>query len=137
MDSFPIKVTGELVASGLVPVTDIAGEDEEDTVLLREMSEEAKNYISSFSWCGAILESYFGGGVGKIFAVFFFHIRPSRPTVDSWIWIVVGEIPPAYLPFEDCQSPFEVFWTYIDGMSRWVELRDKERPGQMKRAFPQ
>jgi len=29
----------------------IAGEDEEDTELLKEMLEEAKNYVLSSSWC--------------------------------------------------------------------------------------
>jgi hypothetical protein len=136
MDPFPIKLTGEQIASGLVPVADIAGEDEEDTFLLRKMSEEARNYISSFSWCGAILGSYFGGGVGRIFAVFFFHIRPSLPTVDPWIWVVVGDIPLAYLPFEDCKSPIEVFKTYIRGMRKWVELARQGKIGATEEGVP-
>jgi len=100
----------------------IAGEDEEDTELLKEMLEEAKNYVLSFSWCESILGSYFAGGVGKIFAIFLFNISPARPEVDSWMWIVVGDVPPAYLPLEDCRTSREVFDTYIAGMKRWVEL---------------
>lgn len=84
---------------------------------------------SSFSWCEGILESYFGGGVGSIFAVFFFHIRTGRADVDPWIWIVVGDIPSAYLPLSDCETPAQVFRTYVDGMSRWVEFARKGQPG--------
>jgi len=29
----------------------MAGDDGEDTALLRQMLEEAKNYVLSFSWC--------------------------------------------------------------------------------------
>lgn len=127
---------GEEVASELVPVGNITGEDEEDTTLLREMSETAKHYLSSFSWCDTILSSYFGGGVGGIFAVFYFHIRPARPGVDSWMWVVVGDIPPAYLPLADCRSPADVFRTYIRGMSRWVELARKGQGGTPEQGVP-
>jgi hypothetical protein len=129
MNSVPIEVKGKEVALGLVPSGSIVGDDEEDTALLRVMFDAARQYISSFSWCEAVLDSYFGGGVGGIFAVFFFHIRCSRVDVDPWIWIVVGDIPPAYLPLSDCDSPREVFRTYIHGMSRWVEFARKGQPG--------
>jgi hypothetical protein len=104
MNSVPIELKGKEVALGPVPSGSIVGDDEEDTVLLRKMFDGAKQYISSFSWCEAVLDSYFGGGVGGIFAVFFFHIRSSRVDADPWIWIVVGDIPPSYLPLSDCES---------------------------------
>ena len=100
------------------------------------MSQDAKQYISSFPWCETILSSYFGGGVGGIFAVFFFHIRPSRSDVAPWIWIVVGDIPSAYLPVTDCESPAEVFRSYLRGMSRWVELARKGQNGTPEQGVP-
>jgi hypothetical protein len=129
MNSVPIELKGKEVALGLVPSGSIVGDDEEDTILLRRMFDGARQYICSFSWCEAVLDSYFGGGVGGIFAVFFFHIRSSRVNVDPWIWIVVGDIPPSYLPLSDCESPREVFRTYIHGMSRWVEFARKGETG--------
>jgi hypothetical protein len=130
------EIMGTQIASELVPVVNIVGGDEQDTVLLRKMSEDAKEYISSFTWCETILSSHFGGGVGGIFAVFFFHIRPSRSDVDPWIWIVVGDIPSAYLPVSDCESPTEVFRTYIRGMNRWVELARKGQSGTPEQGVP-
>jgi hypothetical protein len=130
------ELKGMQVASQLVSAADIVGHDEEDTVLLRKMSENAKQYISSFPWCQTILNSYFGGGVGGVFAVFFFHIRPSRSDIDPWIWIVVGDIPSAYLPVTDCESPAEVFRSYIRGMSRWVELARMGQTGTPEQRVP-
>jgi hypothetical protein len=137
MNSVPgSDIEGEQIASELVAAENIAGDDEQDTILLRKMSEEAKQYISSFSWCDTILDAYFGGGVGGIFAIFFFHIRPTRPEVDAWIWVVVGDIPPAYLPVADCQSPAEVFRTYIRGMNKWVELARLGQTGTADEGVP-
>jgi hypothetical protein len=106
----------------VVPVERMKGDDDEDTALLKEMFEQAKNYILSFSWCESIASSFFACGVGKIFAIFLFQISPARPDVDHWMWIVVGDIPPAYIPLEDCRTSREVFDTYIDGMKRWVQI---------------
>jgi hypothetical protein len=130
------ELLGEIIASELVLAQNLEGDDAQDTFLLREMSEHAKHYISSFSWCSEIRSSYFGGGVGGIFAVFLFYIRPSRPNVESWIWIVVGDIPPAYLPISDCKSPREVFKTYIRGMTRWVEMARLGRTGTSEDGVP-
>src|SRR5882757_9396327 len=127
---------GAQIASKLVLAGDIVGDDEQDTILLRKMSEDAKQYISSFRWCETILSSYFGGGVGGIFAVFFFHIRPSHSDVAPWIWIVVGDIPSAYLPVTDCESPAEVLRSYLRGMNRWVELARKGQNGTPDQGVP-
>jgi len=130
------ELAGKRIAAGLVATKNINGEDETDTALLRGMAEEAKRYITSFPWCGSVLESYFGGGFGGIFAIFFFHIHPSRPEVDSWIWIMTGDVPPAYLPLTDSDSPAAAFRTYFHGMSRWVELARKGQTGTPQQGVP-
>ena len=122
--------------ANVVPVEQMAGDDDEDTALLRGMLEEAKNYVLSFSWCESIISSFFAGGVGKIFAIFLFKIAPLRSDVDQWMWIVVGDIPPAYLPLQDCKSSREVFETYLAGMKRWVELARQGREGTREDGVP-
>jgi len=121
MTAEKVELSGRQIATKLIPIENIAGDDQEDTRLLRQMALDARDYLASFSWCREIYESYFGGGVGGIFAVFLFHIHPANPEVDPWIWIVVGDIPSAYLPLSDAGSPHEVFEKYIDGMRRWIK----------------
>lgn len=120
----------------VVPVGQMSGDDDEDTAFLREMLEHAKNYIQSFSWCDSIVSSYFAGGVGKVFAIFLFRINSSRRDVDSWEWIFVGDIPPAYLPFEDATSKLAAFETYIEGMKRWVEIARQGREPEPEDCCP-
>lgn len=130
------ELDGVRIASGLISTENITGDDEVDAKLLRTMLEDARQYISSFSWCETVVDSYFGGGVGGIFAVFFFHIRPSRRGVAPWIWTMVGDIPSAYLPLTDCHSPAEAFETYICGMSRWVDFARKGKTGTTRQGVP-
>jgi hypothetical protein len=114
----------------------MVGDDDEDTALLRQMSDEATEYISSFSWCETIVATYFGGGVGGVFAIFFYKIRPARAEVDPWIWVIVGDIPPAYLPISDCRSAAEAFKRYMCGMSKWVELARNGQAGSAEQGVP-
>jgi hypothetical protein len=123
-------------AVGVVPVHEMTGDDEKDIMLLRAMSQQAEEYLSSFSWCGDVLRSFFGGGVGGVFAVFLFNIRSVRPEVGPWIWVVVGDIPSAYLPIEDATSPAEVFKTYLWGMNKWVEFAREGRSGTSDDGIP-
>lgn len=132
-----IDISGGRIAAGLVPSDRVSGDDATDTELLREMAIRATRYIESFSWCETVLDSYFGGGFGGIFAVFFFHILPNRSDVDPWIWVMVGDVPPAYLQLSDSASPAQAFRNYFRGMSKWVELARKGETGTAEQGVPQ
>ncbi|HXX21166.1 MAG TPA: hypothetical protein VEJ46_17335 [Candidatus Acidoferrum sp.] len=111
----------------VMPMDQLFGDDAEDTQLLHAMAAYAENYLSSFKWCEAVEARYFGGGVGKIVAVFLFRIRPTRPDIDRWLWVIVGDIPPAYLVTDRAKAPSQALEAYISEMRRWVELARKSR----------
>lgn len=119
------QISTESPISGVIPIDQILGEDAEDTRLLQEMAFKANRYISRFSWCRSIREAYFGDGYGKLVAVFLFRIEPSRPEVDEWLWVVVGDLPSAYLVIDSCKTPSQALERYIDAIWEWVELAKK------------
>lgn len=104
----------------LTPVDRLKGEDEEDTYLLHEMLLEARNYLSSYDWCLNIDETFFGLGIGGVVAVFLFRITPARQEIDRELWVVVGDLPPAYLVTEDAPNPACALAGYIGEMAEWA-----------------
>jgi hypothetical protein len=132
----PTGPNSDVPVAGVLPVDKIIGDDAEDTKLLRHMAVAADEYIRSFAWCRAITRSFFAGGVGGIFAIFLFDIAPARPEVDRWIWIVVGDIPPAFLPLQDAKTPMQVFSTYVQGMMKWVQLARQGKQGTPEDGVP-
>jgi hypothetical protein len=114
VEGFPVR--------GVVRVDQMFAEDEEELRLLQRMAIAARDYLTSFKWCKSIREEYFGDGYGGIVAVFFFHIEPSQPDVDEWLWVVVGDLPSAFLVTDDCNTPSEALEGYIYEMSKWVKL---------------
>jgi len=101
---------------------EVAGDTPEETSFLLDLSEAAKKYLASFRWCQSVREIYFGDGIGKIIGLFLCRIVPSEKGVDEWLWVVVGDIPPAYLVTDNCKNPAEALDAYTEEMSRWVEL---------------
>ena len=107
---------------GVVPIDQMSGDDEEDTRLLQAMASEAQAYIQGFPWCKSVREAYFGDGFGGIVAIFLFRIEPSKANVDEWLWVVVGDLPSAYLVIDKSENPSQALEGYIDEMSKWVKL---------------
>ena len=85
-----------------------------------QLHEEARGYLSSFKWCVDILDEYAGILYAGIVGVFLFRIVPAREDVDEWIWVVVGDLPPAYLTCDQCPNPASALDGYIGAMSEWV-----------------
>ena len=102
------------------PASQMKGDSEHDTELLKQMLKEAQAYLSAFDWCEAIRESHFGLGVGGVVAVFLFRIIPSREGVDEWLWVVVGDLPPAYLVTDENPTPVSALEAYAEEMKAWL-----------------
>lgn len=107
--------------TSVVRIDEMKGENEEETLGLKLMLEEAHAFLSSFNWCTRIEESYFGFGYAGIVAVFLFRINQVRSDVDDWLWVVVGDLPPAYLVTEGNLTPDLALDGYINEMTKWVQ----------------
>jgi len=112
---------------GVVPLDLMVGGDNEDTRLLHVMAAGAENYIRCFPWCKAVREAYYGDGYGGIVGVFLFRIEPSKPDVDEWLWVIFGDVPPAYLVTDSCKTPSQAVEGYITEIMKWVELAKEGR----------
>ena len=111
--------------SQLVPATSIIGDDEKDTTLLREMAAQAKTFLCSQRWCDGIEDQYFGGGVGGVVAVFLCLISSLSEDIDNCLWVIVGDLPPAYIVTEDNPNPASALEAYIGEMMDWVTAIEK------------
>lgn len=106
---------------GVVPIAAMRGDDDDDTARLRPMFEQASSYLRSFAWCREIKEAYFGLGVGDIVAVFLFGIERAKEGAYEWLWVVVGDLPPACLLTGEAKHPAAALDGYVFEMERWVE----------------
>lgn len=91
------------------------------------MYQEALTYLNYYSWCGSVRESYVGMIFEGIVGIFLFRFEPTRKGIDEWVWVVVGDLPPAYLTLDECPNPGTALDGYIGAMEEWVEAAETGR----------
>jgi hypothetical protein len=89
----------------LTPAEQIVGEDAEETALLREMLQDATDYLWAFRWCPPIDRIYLGYGVGAAVAVFLFHFGERIQGTGEWLWVVTGDLPTACFVIDQAPDP--------------------------------
>lgn len=99
---------------------DILGLSEKDRNVYG-LSVEAKNYLLRHQWCKSILSGWLAVYWEGVLGVFLFEIEPSGSGVDEYVWIVVGDIPPAYVDVESGENSREVLESYVAIMRDWAD----------------
>jgi hypothetical protein len=110
-----------------VPLAEMRGDDELDDKLLHEMADKAIRYIRECPWCIDIHEQFFGDGYGGIVALFLLRVTIRGLKNPEWIWVIVGDMPSAYLEAEGFKSPQAALRRYIDGIEDWIATPENER----------
>lgn len=112
---------GTVDTRNLIPIAELASASIEHVHEVIELSERAKEYLRSMPWCGKIVNGWLGEAWGYIVGVFYFQLVPSRSGAPQFVWIVVGDVPPAYISDEYASNSIEVIEGYAAEMQGWVD----------------
>jgi len=104
----------------LIPTEKMSGETTEDTKLLRAMLHKAEEFMRSYKWCPEISQRYLGFGVGGIVAVFLFRFREKIANTDDLLWVIVGDLPSAYVVVDRAPDARAALAIYCDLMAAWA-----------------
>ncbi len=107
--------------SKMIKLADLLDSDVEDATELKDMAAEAEGFLLSHKWCQSIRQGYFDRGWSGILAVFYFEIKPATKSADDAVWVIVGDLPPAYLDVVTCPNGAAAVDGYVGAMREWVE----------------
>jgi hypothetical protein len=85
-----------------------------------ELAQRASAFLASHAWCRSITSVHLGWAIAGVVGVFQVTLVPARSNVDSVLWVVVGDLPPAYLVIDEAPSWREALDGYVYEMRRWV-----------------
>lgn len=88
---------------------------------LIQLGERAEKFLNGFRWCRKIVRAHFAYGVEGIVGVFLFRIEPAKEGVDDTLWVVVGDLPSAYLVCDGAPNWRDALEGYVEEMRRWVD----------------
>ena len=99
-----------------------------------EWLKRAQNYLLGYRWARSIQRNFIGYVEPGILAVFLFKIEPEHQDVDPWIWVIVGDLPSAYIPCFEITDPWSALDGYLYEMERWSDA--VLRNGPLDNLFP-
>jgi len=92
-----------------------------------EYYDRARNYLASYDFCAAIKEAHVAMLYPGILGMFLFKIE-NRSSFGDWVWVIVGDIPPAVFSTSAGKNPGMVLDAYLGEMDEWVEAVHKGMP---------
>ena len=94
--------------------------DYKDEIIVE--SQKAMKYLSSFKWCNNILNGWLADGFGYILCIFYFEIEPAKDSnADDKVWVIVGDIPSAYLDTIEYKTANDALSFYCFLLVEWIE----------------
>jgi hypothetical protein len=87
---------------------------------VRDLADEAVRFLEGHSWCRSVRSGELAFAVAGVLGVFKIALEPARPGVPSVLWVVVGDLPPAYLVTDDAPDWQSALAAYVDEMKKWV-----------------
>ena len=98
----------------------IEGDDPEDTELLREMAAEARDYIEDFEWAPRITSIHLALGIGGVVGAFLVQFDEVIEDSDDALWVIVGDLPSAYVIVEPGDDGMTALSRYCELMEDWT-----------------
>lgn len=99
-------------------------EDEEAKALLGK----ANSFLDTFNWAKVPRKFWIGECIQGVLGLFLVQLIGADREVDSYIWVVVGDLPPSYLSSRYARSPRAAMGAYISEMEAWVDAVENGSP---------
>lgn len=115
--------------NALTPETGRLSDDPTDDAIIRDMIKDAKLYLRSYRWCPPIAQVLVGYAVPNVIAALL--VRFSRPIQDKdeMLWVIVGDLPSAYLVIDQARDAAAAIRVYCDLMDEWIDSVKTGRVG--------
>jgi hypothetical protein len=87
---------------------------------VRDLADEAVRFLEGHAWCRRVKSGELAFAIAGVIGVFKIVLEPARADVDSVLWVVTGDLPPAYLVTDDAPDWQSALAGYVDEMRKWV-----------------
>lgn len=99
--------------------------EEQDT---KDLMASMDAFLSDFPWARRTGNAWVGLCIPAALGLFLVELDPPSDDIDRSIWVVVGDLPPAYISPVYASSPKAALEGYIAEMRAWVQAVEKGEP---------
>ena len=90
---------------------------------VRKLADEATRFVEGFRWCDGVTGCALAFAIAGAIGVFRIELRPAGEA-DPIVWVLTGDLPPAYLAYEDGETWQDALRGYVAEMQAWVEAAE-------------
>lgn len=87
--------------------------------------DQANEFLDTFSWARDRKNIWLAYFVPTVIGIFLVELDPQGRDIDQFIWVIVGDIPPAYLSPVYAKSPKDALDGYMGEMDAWADAVEK------------
>jgi len=87
-------------------------------------------FLRGHRWCGELISAQCAFAVAGVISILLIEFEPRKANVDSRVWVIVGDIPPAYIAYDVGDSWQDALSGYIYEMRLWVRAVEAGEPTQ-------
>jgi hypothetical protein len=82
--------------------------------------EEARGFVLGHRWVRSFRSVYVALDIESVLSIFLFCLDDRDQGVDPYLWVLVGDIPPAYISAAVAADAVEALDAYVGAMQEWV-----------------
>jgi hypothetical protein len=103
---------------------DIDYESKAEVERLAALRDDARRFLESLRWTPPITELILAFGVAPIAALFLARFErgiEGKGNGDTEVWVMVGDLPPAYFVVDECLQAGDALEVYCELMEDWAD----------------
>ena len=85
-----------------------------------DLVSKMNGFLGAFSWAKQSGNVWVGLSIPGVIGLFLVELDAPSDDIDRYVWVAVGDIPPAYISSEYAASPKEALQAYLAEMEAWV-----------------
>jgi hypothetical protein len=85
------------------------------------LAREAERFLARHRWCGRVSQVTPVFAITGVLGIFRCSLAPSDPRADAVVWVIVGDLPPAYIAYQPEDSWQDALRGYVEEMEELVE----------------
>jgi hypothetical protein len=87
---------------------------------VQDLAQRAIAFVRGFRWCLDVSACSLAFAVAGVLGIFRVELVPGEGA-DPTVWVIVGDLPPAYLWFDTDDTWQDALRGYVEEMRRWTE----------------
>jgi hypothetical protein len=85
------------------------------------LASQAVQFVLNFPWCDRVTDCSLAFAIAGVIGVFRVDFVPAVTAADPTVWVIVGDVPPAYIAYEAGDDWQDALRGYTEEMQWWVD----------------